>query len=350
MRLLADRVRRVWALVLRGRPLLIHELDWPQRADDIRRAARSHPDLVLVEHVLVAGSIDLVRSVLPGVPIVLSEHDVDLHRTGSPLPGWSSRLSAPLARLDRRAWLRHERRAVRSADVAFVPTAADRDALLGLAPDASVQVVPFGVGVSGCAPSADRDPATLLYIGAFDHVPNVDAATRLAQRVFPRVRAAIPDARLLIVGRDPGMQVAHLAGSGVTVTGEVASVTDALCSSTLFVAPISRGAGTRVKILEALAHGIPVVTTTTGAAGTGAVPGRDLLVVDEADMAAEVIDLLRDPERAASLGASGRQLATDAAADGTRTSVLRSAIASALAPRPARTDGAPKARSAGERP
>ncbi|HUS16326.1 MAG TPA: glycosyltransferase family 4 protein, partial [Chloroflexia bacterium] len=160
------------------------------------------------------------------------------------------------------------------------------------------------------AGAATRDAGTLLFVGNFNHPPNVDAAVWLVEAILPIVRAECPGVRLLLVGKDPPSAVRALASAGVAVTGTVPEVAPYLREATVFVAPLRQGGGMRIKVLEALASGIPVITTPVGAAGIVAQPGRDLLVAeDAAAFAAAALRALEDPALRDRLGAAGAALA-----------------------------------------
>ena len=139
---------------------------------------------------------------------------------------------------------------------------------------------------------------------------NVDAALWFYQEVFPLVRRKIPDARFIIAGYGPPEELTSLAEKDpqVLVTGFVDDIDRCYKEAALFVAPILTGGGIIVKILDALAAGRPVVTTSYGNEGIGAEPGRDLLVADDpAGFAEGVVRLLREPEFARQMAENGRE-------------------------------------------
>ena len=147
---------------------------------------------------------------------------------------------------------------------------------------------PLGKTNVGC-------PPTMLLQGMLNYPPNVDGARFLADRVAPIVRRRLPDAQVRIVGR-PAPSVTDLATRpGVVVTGRVPSMETELERADLVTVPIRFGGGTRIKILEAFAHRIPVVSTSLGAYGLDVVDGRHLLLADTPDAFAEAcITLLTD--------------------------------------------------------
>ena len=148
----------------------------------------------------------------------------------------------------------------------------------------------------------------LNFVGALDYEPNTEAVEWLVRDVVPVLRAERHDAVVRIVGRGAD-RVAWVAGvPGVELVGEVDDVTVELARADVSVVPIRVGAGTRLKVVEALAHRLPIVTTTVGCEGIDVRNGTTALVADDAVAFAEAcIRLLRDPDRAARLGAAARE-------------------------------------------
>ena len=150
------------------------------------------------------------------------------------------------------------------------------------------------------------DRRGLVFVGSFGHVPNVGAITSFVEEVWPRVRAAVGDMTLTIVGPKPPAEVQALAGEGITVTGWVPETRPHLDAARISIAPLRFGAGVKGKIGEAMSLGLPVVTTTVGAEGMGLVDGEHALVVDDPDaMAAAIVRLHGDPELWGALSAAG---------------------------------------------
>jgi len=147
----------------------------------------------------------------------------------------------------------------------------------------------------------------LLFLGSMDYGPNVEAVLRFVRTTLPRIRALRPQVELAIVGGDPLPEVRALAGPGVTVTGRVERVQPFLAAASALIVPLEIGGGTRLKIVEALALGTPVVSTTIGAQGLGLVHDQHLVLADgEEAFAAATVRLLSDPERARRQGERGR--------------------------------------------
>jgi polysaccharide biosynthesis protein PslH len=208
-----------------------------------------------------------------------------------------------------RAW---ERRWPGRADAVTVCSQRDAERLQDLvAALPEVRVVPNGIDLDD-VPFHDgpREPATLLFVGGMAYAPNIDGALRLARDVMPRVWESRPETALLLVGKDPPPEVRELEGDRVAVTGEVESVRPYLDRATLAAIPLRTGGGTRIKILEAMAAGVPVVTTPLGAEGLDLEHGREAWIADsDGELAAGILQLLSDRHRAATLAAAARRRA-----------------------------------------
>ncbi len=159
-------------------------------------------------------------------------------------------------------------------------------------------------------PPGDQAPAArLVFCGAMDYLPNVDAVVWFAREVLPLVRRDLPDTVFTIVGSNPAPEVAALARlPGVTVTGRVPDVRPHVRGASLSVAPIRIARGVQNKVLEAMAMGKPVVVTPRALEGIEAAPGRDIVVApaEPRAFAGAVTDLLLDPARAAELAKRAR--------------------------------------------
>jgi polysaccharide biosynthesis protein PslH len=195
-------------------------------------------------------------------------------------------------------------------DRVVVVSNPDGDALREVNPSLDVAVVPNGVDVDFYAPDPNmaRDPNRIVFTGLMSYAPNVLTAEYLARRIFPRVRAACPDARLVLVGRAPAPRVRALVEiDGVTVTGEVPDIRPWLTGGSVYACPMIVGTGIKNKLLEAMACGMPCVATPLALQGLRATPERDLLVGrTEAELAGAVVRVLGDEELAKSLGRAAR--------------------------------------------
>lgn len=152
------------------------------------------------------------------------------------------------------------------------------------------------------------DGNRLLFFGSYDWFPNADAARHLCERIFPRIRDAYDEAELVLAGRGGGEEIAALGErEGVTFLGEVPDLAPLVRSAAAVVAPLRVGGGTRIKVLESMAWGAPVVTTTAGSEGVEAAHGDAMVVADGVEaFAAETVRLLEHPEERTRLGENAR--------------------------------------------
>lgn len=154
----------------------------------------------------------------------------------------------------------------------------------------------------------DREPDTLLFLGSFRHIPNREALEWFVHHVWPRIVEARPSTKLVIIGSDPPPRHSLPEVGQVEMIGFVEDVRDALARYAVFICPILTGSGVRVKLLEAFAAGIPVVSTTVGAEGLARFDGDTCALADDpAEFAAKTVALLSDGNRAAELARKARE-------------------------------------------
>ncbi len=231
---------------------------------------------------------------------------LDLHNVESALVASYAHtrrgVPAALLRSEAAALRRMERRTIGEFDHVVVVSERERSRLTAGA--RSVLVCPNGREPSVVLP--DAPDATVAFVATMGWAPNVDAALWLGREIWPEVLTRVPHARLLLVGKDPAPAVRALAGDNVEVTGTVADVTPYLARSRVVLAPLRAGGGTRLKILEALDAGRPIVATSVGCEGMEDLVGRGVVVADTAAGLAEAIaGLLVDPAHASALGRAG---------------------------------------------
>ncbi|MDA0563790.1 glycosyltransferase [Streptomonospora sp. S1-112] len=234
---------------------------------------------------------------------------LDLHDAESLL--WAEAAEDPRLSAEVRARVRREHdvaalRAIESyaarhaAVVTFVSLEDEERYRAQYRPAAATAVVPNSVRVPAPPPERLRRPLPgprLLFLGHLGYIPNADAVDRLTRDIFPAVRAAFPDAALTVAGRVPGKgRTRSSPGAGTTLLENPAEV-EPLFDGTALVVPLALGSGTRLKILEAFAAGVPVLSTAKGAEGLDAVAGTHYLGVglDPESHVRAVADLLGDP-------------------------------------------------------
>ena len=204
-----------------------------------------------------------------------------------------------------------EARIARRFDMVFTRSEKDREFILSMEPGLSVKVVPHPAGLDITDRGYAKERNTILFLASYKYRKvNVDAALYFYRKVFPLIRRLVPDAKFIIAGYGPPEELTSLAEKdpGVFVPGFVDDIDECYKKASVFVAPILLGGGIIVKILDALAAGTPVVTTSYGNEGIGAANGRDLLVADDAEgFAAAVLRVLREEELAETLSVNGRE-------------------------------------------
>lgn len=284
--------------------------DVPHEVDEARAARRAlrralagvDVDAVCVEHIGLG-------------PLAPSRHAraarwaISLHYLSSgTMAQWAATATTPAQRLARAREAAHARRfearLTSRYDAVFVVSEQDAAGLAGPG-----IVVPNGVAVEDYPRTAVPANADLLFVGRLDFLPNVDGIIWFADDVLPRIRARRPDARLVVVGRDPTDEVRRLAQRPeVVLHADVPDVRPYLERSRLSVVPLRLGTGTRLKALEALAAGRPVVGTSVGLAGLGLTRREAVIADDPLTLAAAVAELLGDDPEAARMADAGRDL------------------------------------------
>jgi len=252
--------------------------------------------------------LDPVREFAPTAPVVFDT--VDLHwlriaRRTALDAGTTGIELGPQARAMREL----ELGLVRATDVTFVVSEDERARIEEDVPGAVIRVVPTVHELRSSVPPV-QSRAGVLFVGGFEHTPNVDAALRLVEQVMPAVWRELGEVPVKIVGACAPPEVEDLASRLVEVAGWVQDVDSMIDAARVLVAPMSYGAGLKGKVTQSLAAGLPVVTTSIGAEGLEAVDGQQLLIADDNDELAErVIRVLRDDELWAQLSRSGQELA-----------------------------------------
>ena len=274
------------------------------------RLERSHEfDVAVVEDSAMSG-----YRLPAGVPSLLTEHEVLRPRpvdwsagSAGEWPGWA------FGELDWRKRPRFQRLAWRRFDRVLAFGRRDAAAIAELAPDvaARVRVSPFGLSLPPAADPSREQPGSLLFVGNFTHQPNRDAALWLAREIMPALLAQRPEARLRIVGSSPPPEILALASGAVEVVADAPSIEPYTEAAAVVVAPVRVGGGMRMKVLQALAAGKAVVTTSRGSEGFDCfAEPPPLALADEAEgFATTIATLLGEPAQRHELGARARSFA-----------------------------------------
>jgi glycosyltransferase involved in cell wall biosynthesis len=278
----------------------------PEQVAALEAAAGRGFDLILAQG--VGAMQPVLVSGAPRPPVYFDMNDIP-HRLfvrRIPQRSWPGRLSA-CVRLPGILWT--ERRMASASRRTFVCSELDRRYLSSRWRLPRVAVVPNAVAVPPASP-VPAEP-NVLFVGGLDYPPNAEAAELLITRIWPLVRREVPEATLRIVGRHPDRVPSR--GSlppGVELTGHLAELAGIYRSTRLVCAPVRVGAGTRVKLIEAAAHGRPIVATPLAAEGLGLRDGIEVLLAREPRaLAAHCIRLLRQLDDCQQLGCAARRAA-----------------------------------------
>ena len=248
------------------------------------------------------------------VPSVLFQHNVESEIWRRHASNGSGAVRRMIYGLEFSKMLRYEQKMVRKLDHVIAVSEHDKKLMAAWADPARITVVPTGVDTGQFSPSQSpgREKPLVVFVGAMDWEPNVDAAKYFCAEIWPLVLAKVPEAKFRIVGRNPDRRVQVLAGASVEVTGRVPSVVEHLREAAVVVVPLRVGGGTRLKIYEAMAVGKAVVSTTVGAEGLDVHHGQDMILADSpASFAESVIRLLSDADLRSRQGRAAAELAAN---------------------------------------
>jgi sugar transferase (PEP-CTERM/EpsH1 system associated) len=310
--------RRAITTLLSPRPDMALRLWSPRFADRLAVWLRERDyDVIQIEGIEMARYGELAQSVAPGARRVFDDHNAEwllqrrTYQAERQLTGWS--IGTLYSLIQTWKLTRFERQACRSAQHVLAVSATDAAAIRQLDPDVPITVVTNGVDTTlyrpGSVAAIDFGAPALVFSGTMDFRPNVDAALWFAANVLPKVRASIPAAEFVIVGQRPHARLAPLREqAGIRITGAVDDVRPYIAGACVVVVPLRMGGGTRLKVLEAMAMGAPIVSTWMGVDGFAVEEGREVVLADDADrFAAEVVKTIRDASRRQALAQHGRR-------------------------------------------
>ena len=276
-------------------------------------------DIVQVESIHLMAYLPIIRAARKPPLVVCDWHNIEselMQRYSEREPSLPRRV---YARRTARLMSQFERRAIREFDAHVVVSQRDAERLHNLDPDARVFLIENGVDTayySGQqvepAPSQLTLKRRIVFVGSMDYHANVHGVLNFADNVWPRVRDRQPNLVFTIVGRDPTAEVRKLSSiPGVEVTGTVDDVRPYYRDAVAAIVPLNVGGGSRLKILEAMASGVPVVSTTLGAEGLDVRDGENILIVDTNEKLADaIIKVIVDAEQRNHLILGGRTLVT----------------------------------------
>lgn len=263
-------------------------------------------DVMIIEHLVMAKYLPPFFQGLS----VLSLHDVESLRYKS--------TSKRKKGIKKKLWIiaetwklyKYEINVTKKFDLCITVSEKDKKILQRWSPNGHFIEVPIGIDLSQFKPlpTPENDGKIITFCGALDYRPNTEAVLYFYRKIFPLIRSKIPKVTFLVVGRRPPMEIENLSlDRNVIVTGTVDDIKPFLMQSSVFVSPILSGGGSKVKIIQAMACGLLVISTTKGYEGINAIPGKELLVADKpAEFANHVVSLLQDRDLKNEISKRGR--------------------------------------------
>jgi glycosyltransferase involved in cell wall biosynthesis len=301
-------------------PLTVLNCWSPHSASQLTELMRSRRfDTVQIEGVHLSEYLPIIQDA-PGSPVIIVDwHNIEselMRRFSESTRNWVKQI---VARRTTKLIERAENRLL-SADVLHTVTSErERQKLLARCPAARIEVIPNGVDAayyaakeikpSGRGRAYPAGKPAIIFVGSMDYHANIDGAAWFAAAVWPRIAEQFPDLQFTIVGRDPAPEIRALQSGRIHVTGTVEDVRPHYAGALAAVVPIRTASGTRLKILEAMAAGVPVVSTRLGAEGLAVEDGVHLFLADSAQEIAEAVHTLASSaDRSSRLADAAREL------------------------------------------
>jgi len=267
-------------------------------------------DLVQIEFTMMWQYADLFQ----GTPVTLDAHNIEYKNVQQIGSSVTSLLWRQMYRLEEIRLKAVEKRAWQQSALCFAVSDRERDEIASFVGDrANVVTATNGVDPERFAFSPKgRAGKRILFLGGMDYSPNLDAARYFLNEVFPIIRREEPEAILMLVGRELGRLGNDALQPGVECHESVPEVLPWFYAADLLAVPLRQGAGTRIKVLEAMAAGLPVVTTSKGCEGIAVENGRELLIADVPDkFAAAALSLMRSSQLMDRLTRNARNLVVE---------------------------------------
>lgn len=280
------------------------------------------PDVVFIQFPQMAQYV----SVCEGIPSIMDVQDtfsVSAYRRFKSQSNWFKKAVGFLSWL---AWIQYESLWYSKFSVATTLTEQDRIGLEIFSPGMAAITSPAAVNLPA-QQWVDLSSNSVAFIGSFSHKPNVEALHFFIKDIFPAILKRLPDTVFMVAGKGVPAEIQALGCKNIRFLGMVPNAYEFVASASLVVVPLKSGGGIKIKTLEALACGCPVVTTSIGAEETGAISGTHLLVANSAtDFSQAVISVLEDTELAKRLGANARHLMQEKFSWDAKTSSLQNLL------------------------
>jgi sugar transferase (PEP-CTERM/EpsH1 system associated) len=296
--------------VLEGKPPELKFFHYEELVNKVRQLVSTMDfDIVQIEHAHMAMYLEILPQNMRCKSLLMLHNFTfqQYSRSFQVERRWNIKIRSLLNSIAMRHW---EPRYAERFERCTTVSENDRYLLLQANPRLRIDVIPNGVDIQKYQPlPAEVTSPTLLFIGNMGYPPCVDAVMYFCQEIFPQIQRTVSGVELWIVGRNPRSEVVKLNGDRVHVTGQVEDVIPYYRKGAVCVVPLRAGGGTRLKILEAMALGRPVVSTTIGCEGLDVIDGEHLFIADKPVQFAEKTKrLLTDRQLYQQISTRGRQL------------------------------------------
>lgn len=295
-------------------PINIEKYHFRQILDEIVRFVNDKQiDLVHVDHLHMAYYGLALRKVL-NVPVVLREHNLELKIMERFSKSSGNPVFRAYARLQLRKFLNYEPSICSQMDKCVMITEHDRDRLLSMREDIDAIVIPAGVDTDFFKPTGFAgEEDSIAYLGSLDWLPNIDGLKWFVNKVMPIIVKSNSNVKFYIYGKNASHDVERLNDEkNVFVKGFIEDVREVYKKAKVMVVPLLAGSGIRIKILEAMAAGKAVVTTSIGSEGIMIEPGKNIMIADNSDeFAKKLLTLLDDNELRKSMGSDASSFVRD---------------------------------------
>ena len=273
-------------------PLNVLNFTSPRVLTEVDRIFREQSfDTIQIESMHLIAYARRLRELAPQARLILDWHNIEseilaryAENDSNPLRAWYARRTSTLSR-------HVENELLRLCHAHTVCSDRERDVLRQRVPEAHIEVVGNGVDCDffAASPASSAERRDVLFMGRMDYHANIDAALFFVRKVWPLIHQLRPELRMVIVGAQPAKPILALREQGIVVTGTVDDVRPYYQSALTSVVPLRVGGGTRLKVLEAMAAGTPVISTTLGAEGLEITPGRNILIAETPEEMADAL-------------------------------------------------------------
>lgn len=283
----------------------------PEMAQLVDDETKSHTfDVIAASEVGAPGLVSLLACRIAGVPKVLDALEVAFSKDAYKSQSQLRRRIRPALTWLKARWFTKDM--LRQAAACTVPSEPEKQNLLEIMPaHPCIEVLPHCLDLTLYNQFFGHPrPESLVFTGSFTYSANLDAARYFLEEIYPRIRPSLPDVSMQIVGSADGVDLCMWPiDDSVTFTGLIRDVRPTVAQSWLSVVPLRVGAGTRLKIIESMALGTPVVSTSKGAEGLEVTHGENILIADDArEFAQAVVAVSQNPRLRERLSVGGRRL------------------------------------------